>query len=189
MWISPFSSHTLPLFSLRAHTAPWWLGWAGFPRQLQVASGATKSPPSFSCEVMAGSQWQPPVYWASSSTPSSHFWLEAPSVWDISDCLLSSMGSAPVGSPKRLLFSLHISHMTGEGREWALSASSPWHTKYCLCSLQQLHKWMVFVNFSHLIEGSCIQQATRFKLCVYFSKRPVWYKWHVFYIFNNQICK
>lgn len=110
---SVLSVHTLPLFSLRAHTAPCWPGWAGFPRQLQVASGATKSPPSFSFEAMSGLTVTAFCLLGVIIYPCISLLVGVPQVLGISDHLLSSMGSAV--SPRRLLFSLNISHMTRWG--------------------------------------------------------------------------
>lgn len=110
---SVLSVHTLPLFSLRAHTASCWPGWAGFPRQLQVASGATKSPPSFSFEAISGLTVTAFCLLGVIIYPCISLLVGVPQVLGISDHLLSSMGS--VVSPRRLLFSLNISHMTRWG--------------------------------------------------------------------------
>lgn len=186
MWISPFSSHTAPFLLEGTHsTMVAGLGWL----PTTAASGIwSHQVPSF-VQFWSYVWLTVPVSCLLGVIiyPCISLLIGVPQVLDISDRLLSSMGSTV--SLRRLLFSLHISHMTGEGRERALGAPSPWHTEYCLCSLQHPLKRKVPVNFSHLREGSCIQQATRFQLCVYFSKRPEWYKWPVFYIFNIQICK
>lgn len=185
---SVLSVHTLPLFSLRAHTAPCWPGWAGFPRQLQVASGATKSPPSFSFEAMSGLTVTAFCLLGIIIYPCISLLVGVPQVFWVSLIISYLVWDQLLVPGDSYLAFISVTWQV-EGWERALGAPSPWHTEYCLCSLQHPLKRRVPVNFSHLREGSCIQQAARFQLCVYFSKRPEWYKWHVFHIFNIQICK
>lgn len=160
MWISPFSSHTAPFLLEGTHST-----------------------------MLAGLGWLPTTaascIWSHQVPSFVQFWSY---VWAHSDSLLSighhhlPLHLTPSWSSPGFWVSLIISYLVWyqllvpgdsylafisvtwqvEGWERALGAPSPWHTEYCLCSFQHPLKQRVPVNFSHLREGSCIQQAARF---------------------------